>query len=89
MQVARHTDRPHSSDYFGLVFDEFVELHGDRNFGDDRALLTGFAKFDLRKVMIIGHEKGRTYKERSACYFGCAHPEGYRKAMAKMRMAAT
>jgi acetyl-CoA carboxylase carboxyl transferase subunit alpha len=88
VQVARHKDRPHSSDYFGLVFDEFVELHGDRHFGDDRALLTGFAKLDQHKVMVVGHEKGRTYKERSACYFGCAHPEGYRKAMAKMQMAA-
>jgi acetyl-CoA carboxylase carboxyl transferase subunit alpha len=88
VQVARHKDRPHSSDYFGLVFDEFVELHGDRHFGDDRALLCGFAKLDQHKVMLVGHEKGRTYKERSACYFGCAHPEGYRKAMAKMRLAA-
>jgi acetyl-CoA carboxylase carboxyl transferase subunit alpha len=88
VQVARHKDRPHSSDYFGLVFDEFVELHGDRHFGDDRALLCGFAKLDQHKVMLVGHEKGRTYKERSACYFGCAHPEGYRKAMSKMRLAA-
>ncbi len=88
VQVARHKDRPHSSDYFGLVFDEFVELHGDRHFGDDRALLSGFAKLDQHKVMVVGHEKGRTYKERSACYFGCAHPEGYRKAMAKMKLAA-
>ncbi len=88
VQVARHKDRPHTSSYLGLVFDEFVELHGDRLFGDDRAILTGFAKLDQRKVMVIGHEKGRTYKERTACYFGCAHPEGYRKAMSKMRMAA-
>lgn len=88
VQVARHKDRPHSSDYLGLVFDEFVELHGDRDFGDDRAILTGFAKLDQHKVMVIGHEKGRTYKERTACYFGCAHPEGYRKAMSKMHLAA-
>jgi acetyl-CoA carboxylase carboxyl transferase subunit alpha len=88
VQVARHKDRPHSSDYLSLVFDEFVELHGDRSFGDDRAVLTGFAKLDRRKVMVIGHEKGRTYKDRTACYFGCAHPEGYRKAMSKMRLAA-
>ena len=86
--MARHKDRPHTIDYLGLVFDEFVELHGDRGFGDDRAVLCGFAKLDQRKVMVIGHEKGRTYKERTACYFGCAHPEGYRKAMAKMRLAA-
>ncbi len=88
VQVARHKDRPHTSDYISLVFDEFVELHGDRDFGDDRAILTGFGKLDQYKVMIVGHEKGRTYKERTACYFGCAHPEGYRKAMSKMRLAA-
>ena len=88
VQVARHKDRPHSSDYVSLIFEEFVELHGDKHFGDDRAMLTGFAKLDQYKVMVVGHQKGRTYKERSACYFGCAHPEGYRKAMAKMRMAA-
>jgi len=88
VQVARHKNRPHTSNYLGLVFDEFVQLHGDRLFGDDQAILTGFAKLDQRKVMVIGHEKGRTYKERSACYFGCAHPEGYRKAMSKMKLAA-
>jgi acetyl-CoA carboxylase carboxyl transferase subunit alpha len=75
-------------DYLKLTFDDFVELHGDKHFGDDRAIRTGFAKIDQFKVMVVGHEKGRTYKERTACYFGCAHPEGYRKAMAKMRLAA-
>jgi acetyl-CoA carboxylase carboxyl transferase subunit alpha len=70
-----------------LAFDEFVELHGDKHFGDDRAMLAGFAKLDRFKVMVIGHQKGRTYKERAACHFGCAHPEGYRKAMSKMRLA--
>ncbi len=88
VQVARHKNRPQTSDYIGLMFDEFVELHGDRHFGDDRAILAGFAKLDQYKVMVVGHQKGRTYKERSACYFGCAHPEGYRKAMSKMKMAA-
>lgn len=88
VQVARHKDRPYTADYLSLMFDEFVELHGDRHMGDDRAILTGFAKLDQYKVMVVGHQKGRTYKERSACYFGCAHPEGYRKAMLKMRMAA-
>ncbi|SMP51125.1 acetyl-CoA carboxylase carboxyl transferase subunit alpha [Neorhodopirellula lusitana] len=87
VQVARHKNRPYSRDYLNLAFDEFVELHGDKHFGDDRAMLTGFAKLDRFKVMVVGHQKGRTYKERAACHFGCAHPEGYRKAMIKMRMA--
>lgn len=88
VKVSRHKDRPHTVDYLALVFDEFVELHGDKLFGDDRAVRSGFAKLDQYKVLVVGHEKGRTYKEKSACYFGCAHPEGYRKAMAKMRLAA-
>lgn len=87
VQVARHKDRPYTRDYLQLAFDEFVELHGDKFYGDDRAVLTGFAKLDRTKVMVVGHQKGRTYKERSACHFGCAHPEGYRKAMGKMKMA--
>jgi acetyl-CoA carboxylase carboxyl transferase subunit alpha len=87
VQVARHKDRPYTRDYLNLAFDEFVELHGDKFYGDDRAMLTGFAKLDNHKVMVVGHQKGRTYKERSACHFGCAHPEGYRKAMSKMRLA--
>jgi acetyl-CoA carboxylase carboxyl transferase subunit alpha len=87
VQVARHKDRPYTRDYLNLAFDEFVELHGDKHFGDDRAMLTGFAKIDQYKVMVVGHQKGRTYKERAACHFGCAHPEGYRKAMSKMRLA--
>jgi acetyl-CoA carboxylase carboxyl transferase subunit alpha len=87
VQVARHKDRPYTSDYLALAFEEFVELHGDRRFGDDRAILTGFARLDRHKVLVVGHQKGRTYKERSACYFGCAHPEGYRKAILKMKAA--
>lgn len=88
VKVARHPDRPMTTDYLELVFDEFVELHGDKFFGDDRAILTGWAKLDTYKVMVVGHQKGRTVKERKACNFGCAHPEGYRKAISKMRLAA-
>lgn len=88
VQVARHRDRPYTSDYLSLVCDEWVELHGDKHFGDDRAILTGFAKIDQFKALVVGHQKGRSVKERTACYFGCAHPEGYRKAMSKMRLAA-
>jgi len=87
VQIARHKDRPYTSDYLALAFEDFVELHGDRRFGDDRAILTGFARLDRHKVLVVGHQKGRTYKERSACYFGCAHPEGYRKAILKMKLA--
>ncbi|MBM4021518.1 MAG: acetyl-CoA carboxylase carboxyltransferase subunit alpha [Planctomycetes bacterium] len=88
VEVSRHPDRPKTSDYLELVFDEFVELHGDRAYGDDRAMLTGFAKLDQYRVLVIGHQKGKTLAERQACHFGCAHPEGYRKAMGKMRLAA-
>src|SRR5688572_65277 len=87
VQVARHKDRPYTSDYLALAFEDFVELHGDRRYGDDRAIRTGFARLDRHKVLVVGHQKGRTYKERSACYFGCAHPEGYRKAILKMKLA--
>ncbi|MGB7325548.1 acetyl-CoA carboxylase carboxyltransferase subunit alpha [Rubripirellula reticaptiva] len=87
VQVSRHKNRPYTRDYLNLAFDEFVELHGDKHFGDDRAMLSGFAKLDRFKVMVLGHQKGRTYKERAACHFGCAHPEGYRKAMIRMRIA--
>src|SRR6476620_2054704 len=88
VQVARHSDRPMTTDYLNLVFDEFVELHGDKFFGDDRAMRAGFAKLDNYKVMVVGHQKGKTTKERIACYHGCAHPEGYRKALTKMKLAA-
>ncbi len=88
VQVARHPDRPQTADYIPLVFDEFVELHGDKCFGDDRAMRVGFAKLDEHKVLLVGHQKGRDTKERSACFWGCAHPEGYRKALAKMNLAA-
>ena len=86
--VSRHPSRPQLLDYVETVFEEFVELHGDRSFGDDRALRAGFARVDGHKVMLIGHQKGKTLAERQQCYYGCAHPEGYRKALAKMRLAA-
>jgi acetyl-CoA carboxylase carboxyl transferase subunit alpha len=88
VQVARHDERPQSLDYVELIFDEFVELHGDRAFGDDRALRTGFARLGDFRVLLVGHQKGHTLKERGECMYGCAHPEGYRKALAKMRLAA-
>ncbi len=88
VEVSRHPDRPMTSDYCELVFDEFVELHGDKSFGDDRALISGFAKLGEQKVMLLGHQKGKTLKERQACHFGCAHPEGYKKAMLRMKAAA-
>ena len=87
VKVARHAERPQARDYVELVFDDFVELHGDRAFGDDPAILTGFAKLDGRRVLLVGQQKGRTLKERTACFYGCAHPEGYRKALEKMRLA--
>lgn len=88
VRVARHPHRPMFTDYLDLVFDEFVELHGDKFFGDDRALRAGFAKLEQFKVLVVGHQKGKTLKERNECYFGCAHPEGYRKAKEKMKLAA-
>jgi len=87
VQVARHDMRPKSSDYIELLFDEFVELHGDKAYGDDRAILTGFAKLDDSRVMLIAQQKGRNLKERLEHNYGMAHPEGYRKALAKMQMA--
>jgi acetyl-CoA carboxylase carboxyl transferase subunit alpha len=86
--VSRHPERPQTMDYVEMIFDEFVELHGDRAFGDDRAIRCGFARLGNFKVLLVGHQKGHTLKERQACYYGCAHPEGYRKALNKMRLAA-
>lgn len=86
--VSRHRNRPQFLDYVDMIFDEFSELHGDRAFGDDRAIRSGFARIDGHKVMLIGHQKGKTLAERQQCYYGCAHPEGYRKALSKMRLAA-
>lgn len=88
IQIARHPGRPYTLDYIRLMTDEFLELHGDRLFGDDLSIIGGFAKIDGQKVMIIGHQKGRDTKENVQRNFGCAHPEGYRKAMRLMRLAA-
>jgi acetyl-CoA carboxylase carboxyl transferase subunit alpha len=88
VEVARHPERPMTADYLETVFEEFVELHGDKFFGDDRAIRTGFAKLDTFKVLVVGQQKGKTLKERQACNYGFAHPEGYRKAMSKMKTAA-
>lgn len=88
VQVSRHPKRPQFLDYVDLVFEDFLELHGDRAFGDDRAIRAGFARLGEYKVMLIGHQKGRTLTERQQCFYGCAHPEGYRKALAKMKLAA-
>lgn len=88
VQVSRHERRPQTRDYLALVFEGFLELHGDRANGDDQAIVTGFAHLDDRKVLVVGHQKGKNLAERKACNFGCAHPEGYRKALVKMRLAA-
>jgi acetyl-CoA carboxylase carboxyl transferase subunit alpha len=88
VQVARHRDRPQTLDYIDLIFEEFVELHGDRAIGDDRAMRTGFARLADFRVLLVGHQKGHNLKEASECLYGCAHPEGYRKALNKMRLAA-
>ncbi len=87
VNVARHADRPLTSDYIQHMLEDFTELHGDRVFGDDRAIVTGLAQMQGRRFMLIGHRKGKTVKDRLACNFGCAHPEGYRKALQKMRLA--
>jgi acetyl-CoA carboxylase carboxyl transferase subunit alpha len=86
-QVARHPMRPHFCDYVELVFDEFVPLGGDRHFGDDEAIMGGFATFRGRKVMLIGHEKGHDTQTRIRHNFGMGKPEGYRKAIRLMDMA--
>ncbi len=87
VNVARHPDRPLTSDYIENMLDDFVELHGDRLYGDDRAMVTGLASMQGQRFMLIGHRKGRSVKNRLSCNFGCAHPEGYRKALLKMRLA--
>jgi len=86
VQIARHPQRPYTLDYISMLMSDFIELHGDRSFGDDKALIAGFAKFENEKVLVMGHQKGRDIKENLKRNFGCAHPEGYRKALRIMRM---
>lgn len=87
VQIARHPDRPYTLDYIRMIASDFTELHGDRQFADDLALVAGFAQINGTKVMMMGHQKGRDTKENLLRNFGCAHPEGYRKAMRLMRLA--
>jgi acetyl-CoA carboxylase carboxyl transferase subunit alpha len=87
VQLARHPLRPYTLDYISLLFTDFVELHGDRLFSDDKAIICGLAKFDGQKVAVMGHQKGRDTKENLKRNFGCAHPEGYRKALRVMQLA--
>jgi acetyl-CoA carboxylase carboxyl transferase subunit alpha len=87
VEVARHPHRPMTCDYLNLVFDEFIELHGDRRFSDDPALMGGFASIKGRRVMLIGMNKGRTTAEKVANNFGMPQPEGYRKALRLMKLA--
>lgn len=86
-QVARHPQRPSTLDYITQFCQDFVELHGDRLYGDDRAIIGGFARFEGRSVLVIGHQKGKTLKERMQRNFGMPNPEGYRKALRLMRLA--
>jgi acetyl-CoA carboxylase carboxyl transferase subunit alpha len=87
-QLARHPKRPHTLDLFRLLLEDFIELHGDRVFGDDKAIVGGLARFEGDPVVAIGHQKGRDTRENIARNFGMPHPEGYRKALRLMELAA-
>lgn len=87
VQVARHPQRPQFRDYIDMICPEFREIHGDRRFGDDPALVCGLARLAGQKIVLIGHHKGRDTKEKIKCFFGLAHPEGYRKALRAMKLA--
>jgi acetyl-CoA carboxylase carboxyl transferase subunit alpha len=86
-QLARHPKRPHTRDFIKLLFEDFVELHGDRLYGDDAAVVGGLARFEDQGVVVIGHQKGRDTREKIARNFGMPHPEGYRKALRLMHLA--
>src|SRR3981081_222672 len=87
-QIARHPQRPYTLDFIGLLFTDFVEMHGDRGSGDDKAIIAGLAKFHGRPVAVIGHQKGRDTKQRLVRNFGQPKPEGFRKALRVMKLAA-
>jgi len=86
VQVARHPARPLANDYLDRIVRDFMELHGDRCFGDDKAIRCGLGRIGTEKVIVIAQQKGRETKEKIACNFGCAHPEGYRKALRVMKL---
>ncbi|MEC3878734.1 acetyl-CoA carboxylase carboxyltransferase subunit alpha [Parapedobacter sp. 10938] len=87
VQMSRHPDRPQTLDYVNMICDDFIELHGDRNVRDDKAMVGGFATIGGQSVMVIGHQKGKNTKERQFRNFGMANPEGYRKALRLMKLA--
>ena len=87
-QIARHPQRPYTLDFIGLLFSDFFEMHGDRGYGDDKAIVAGLAKFHGRPVAVVGHQKGRDTKQRLVRNFGQPKPEGYRKALRVMKLAA-
>ena len=87
VQIARHPSRPYTLDYIQMLMSDFIELHGDRSFADDKAIIGGFTRLAQQRIMVIGHQKGRDTKENLMRNFGCAHPEGYRKALRLMKLA--
>lgn len=87
VKIARHPLRPLTADYVNMIMDDFVELHGDKRFGDDKAIVCGLGRIGQQKLLFIGQQKGKSTKERIACNFGMPNPEGYRKALQKMKLA--
>lgn len=87
VQIARHPKRPYTLDYVNMIMTDYLEIHGDRLFADDKALVTGFAKIGTQNILVVGHQKGRDTKENLMRNFGSAHPEGYRKAIRAMKLA--
>jgi acetyl-CoA carboxylase carboxyl transferase subunit alpha len=87
VELARHQDRPYTLDYVERIFDDFIELHGDRSFADDAALVSGIGRFNGQTIALVGHQKGRDIRERTHRNFGMTYPEGYRKAMRVMELA--